>query len=145
MFGRWRAVAMAISFAACAQRTIDRSLLDRQVSEYRGIRECTTKVRRSDHVLSWIRGRRSFALRTLRISLAFHFLSPFHTGRSVALLQNAADDGQGIGVLEAAKRDPLTILLTMLIPLAGFLTAPFARPFRISRLLWNYFIPVIPF
>jgi hypothetical protein len=28
--------------------------------------------------------------------------------------------------------------------LAGFLTAPFARPFRISRLFWTYIIPVIP-
>ena len=73
---------------------------------------------------------------------SFHHFTP---DEAVALLENAADDGQGIGVFEAAKRDPLTILLTMLIPLAGFLTAPFARPFRISRLLWTYFIPVIPF
>jgi hypothetical protein len=73
---------------------------------------------------------------------SFHHFTP---EEAVAILQNAADDGQGIGVFEAAKRDPLTILLTVLMPLAGFLTAPFARPFRISRLLWTYLIPVIPF
>jgi len=28
---------------------------------------------------------------------------------------------------------------------AADLTAPFARPFRISRIFWTYFIPVIPF
>ena len=76
------------------------------------------------------------------IFTSFHHFTP---DEAVAILQNAADDGQGIGVFEAAKRDPLTILLTVLMPLAGFLTAPFARPFRISRLFWTYIIPVIPF
>ena len=75
------------------------------------------------------------------IFTSFHHFTP---DEAVAILQNAADDGQGIGVFEAAKRDPLTILLTMLMPLAGFLTAPFARPFRISTIFWTYFIPVIP-
>jgi hypothetical protein len=31
------------------------------------------------------------------------------------------------------------------MPLAGFLTAPFIRPFRFSRLFWTYVITVIPF
>jgi hypothetical protein len=76
------------------------------------------------------------------IFTSFHHFTP---DEAVAILQNAADDGQGIGVFEAAKRDPLTILLTVLMPLAGFITAPFARPFRISRLFWTYVVPVIPF
>jgi hypothetical protein len=73
---------------------------------------------------------------------SFHHFSPYE---AIAILQNAADDGQGIGVFEAAKRDPLTILLTVLMPLAGFLTTPFLRPFRISRIFWTYVVPVIPF
>jgi hypothetical protein len=76
------------------------------------------------------------------IFTSFHHFTP---DEAVAILQNAADDSQGIGVFEAAKRDPLNILLTVLMPLAGFLTAPFARPLRISRLFWTYIIPVIPF
>jgi len=72
---------------------------------------------------------------------SFHHFTP---EEAVAILQNAADDGQRIGVFEAAKRDPLTILLTALILLAGFLTAPFERPFRASRIFWTYVIPVIP-
>jgi hypothetical protein len=76
------------------------------------------------------------------IFTSFHHFTP---DEAVAILQNAADDGQGIGVFEAAKRDSLTILLTALMPIAGFLTAPFARPFRISRIFWTHFIPVIPF
>jgi hypothetical protein len=76
------------------------------------------------------------------IFTSFHHFTP---DEAVAILQNAADDGQGIGVFEAAKRDSWTILLTVLMLLAGFLTAPFARPFRISRLFWTYIIPLIPF
>jgi len=76
------------------------------------------------------------------IFTSFHHFTP---DEAVAILQNAADDGQGIGVFEAAKRAPLNISLTALMPLAGFLTAPFARPVRISRLFWTYIIPVIPF
>jgi hypothetical protein len=76
------------------------------------------------------------------IFTSFHHFTP---DEAVAILQNAADDGQGIGVFEAAKRDPLTILLTMVMPLAGLLTALFARPFRASRIFWTYVIPVIPF
>jgi hypothetical protein len=73
---------------------------------------------------------------------SFHHFTP---DAAVAILQNAADEGQGIGVFEAARRDPLNILLTVLMPLAGFLTAPFARPVRLSRLFWTYIIPAIPF
>src|SRR3984893_19158739 len=76
------------------------------------------------------------------IFTSFHHFTP---DEAVAILQNAAAEGQGIGVFEAAKRDPLNILLTVLMPLAGGLTAPFARPFRVSRIFWTYFIPVIPF
>jgi hypothetical protein len=32
-----------------------------------------------------------------------------------------------------------------LIPIATWLFVPFRRPFRWSRLLWTYLIPVIPF
>jgi hypothetical protein len=76
------------------------------------------------------------------IFTSFHHFTP---DEAVAILQNAADNAQGIGVFEAAKRDPPTILSTVLMPLAGLLTAPFARPFRISRLFWTYVVPVIPF
>jgi hypothetical protein len=75
------------------------------------------------------------------IFTSFHHFTP---DEAIGILQNAAYDGQGIGVFEAAKRDPWTILLTVLMLPAGFLTAPFARPFRISRLFWTYIIPLIP-
>ena len=33
----------------------------------------------------------------------------------------------------------------LLVPLMVLLTTPFIRPFRWSRLLWTYLIPVVPF
>ena len=76
------------------------------------------------------------------IFTSFHHLPP---QEALAVLQNAVNARQGIGVFDAARRQPLTILLTTLVLLGGFLTAPFIRPFRLSRLFWTYLIPVIPF
>jgi hypothetical protein len=73
---------------------------------------------------------------------SFHHFSPEEAS---AILRDAVNKGQGIGIFEAAGRRPLNILLACLMPLAGFLTAPFVRPFRFSRLFWTYLIPVIPF
>lgn len=76
------------------------------------------------------------------IFTSFHH---FTADEALAILQNAVDDGQGIGIFEAARCHPLNIVLTVLMPLGGLLTAPFSKPFRFSRLFWTYIIPVIPF
>src|SRR5690348_9876771 len=73
---------------------------------------------------------------------SFHHFPP---KEAADVLQNAVNDRQGIGIFEAAARHPLNILLTFLAPLAALLITPFIRPFRWSRLLWTYVIPVIPF
>lgn len=36
------------------------------------------------------------------------------------------------------------MLLMLLVPVMVLLTTPFIRPFRWSRLLWTYLIPVVP-
>jgi hypothetical protein len=72
---------------------------------------------------------------------SFHHFGP---DEAVAILQNAVDSNQGIGIFEAPRRHPLTILATVLMLLGGFVTAPFIRPFSVSRLFWTYIIPVIP-
>jgi hypothetical protein len=73
---------------------------------------------------------------------SFHHLGP---RQAQAILQAAVDQHQGIGVFEVARRHPLAILSTLLMPLGAFLTTPFIRPFRFSRLFWTYVLPVIPF
>jgi hypothetical protein len=62
-----------------------------------------------------------------------------------AILRDAVERQQGVGVFELPRRDWLTLLLVSFIPVMAFALAPFIRPFRWSRLLWTYLIPVVPF
>jgi hypothetical protein len=62
-----------------------------------------------------------------------------------AILQDAVKGRQGIGIFEAPKRDWLTILLVFFMPVMAFALVPFIRPFRWSRLLWTFPVPVSPF
>ena len=78
-------------------------------------------------------------LRTMFTS--FHHFSPEDAR---AILQNAVDAGESIGIFEATKRAPSTVGLIFAGILLMFLHTPRIRPFRWSRLLWTYLIPVIP-
>jgi hypothetical protein len=73
---------------------------------------------------------------------SFHHLNP---AEAFGLLQDSVNRRQAIGVFEAPARHTLTLLSLLLIPIATWLFVPFRRPFRWSRLLWTYLIPVTPF
>jgi hypothetical protein len=73
---------------------------------------------------------------------SFHHLKP---EEARGLLQDSVNKRQAIGVFEAPALHALTLLSILLIPVATWLFVPFRRPFRWSRLLWTYLIPVIPF
>jgi hypothetical protein len=82
------------------------------------------------------------ALKGLRTMFtSFHHFSPEDAR---AILQNAVDAGESIGIFEATKRAPSTVGLIFVGILLMFLHTPRIRPFRWSRLLWTYLIPVIP-
>ena len=72
----------------------------------------------------------------------------FHHFRPVAaraILANAVDDGDGVGIFEYTERNWLIWgLPTLLIPLFVWLCTPFMRPFRWRRLLWTYLVPIVP-
>lgn len=73
---------------------------------------------------------------------SFHHFPP---EAARAILQDAVAHQQGVGIFEVPKRSPLTILLVTFIPVMALLLEPFIRPFRWSRLVWTYLIPVVPF
>ena len=73
---------------------------------------------------------------------AFHHLNP---AEARGLLQDTVDRRQAIGIFEAPARHILTLLSLLFIPIATWLFVPFRRPFRWSRLVWTYLIPVTPF
>ena len=73
---------------------------------------------------------------------SFHHFSP---EAARAILQNAVDAGQSIAIFEITRRAPSTIGLMLPWALTLFVVTPWIRPFRWSRLLWTYVIPIIPF
>jgi hypothetical protein len=72
---------------------------------------------------------------------AFHHFSP---AELVAMLQDATDQRQGFGAFEGAHRRATTMFGIILVPLAAFISAPFVRPFRWSRLFWSWLLPAVP-
>ncbi len=73
---------------------------------------------------------------------SFHHFSP---AQARAILSDAVEKRQGIGVFEATHRSALAVLLMFLTPLLVLIVTPFIRPFRWSRLLSTYIVPVVPF
>ena len=73
---------------------------------------------------------------------SFHHLEPDEARR---LLQDSVSRRRGIAIFEAPARRAFTLLSLLFIPIAAWLFVPVRRPFRWSRLLWTYLIPVIPF
>jgi hypothetical protein len=79
-------------------------------------------------------------LRTMFTS--FHHFSP---EEARAILQNAVDSGEGIGIFEITRRTPSGIALVYAWVFLLCVCTPWIRPFRWSRLLWTYLVPIIPF
>jgi hypothetical protein len=73
---------------------------------------------------------------------SFHHFNP---DEARAILQDAVRNQQGIGIFEIAGRRPITFLGVFLIPVVALLLAAVVRPFRWSRLIWSYLIPIVPF
>jgi hypothetical protein len=72
---------------------------------------------------------------------SFHHFRP---AEARAILRDAVEKRVGIGVFEVTHRSARAVLLFCLAPLGFLILAPFTRPFRWSRLLWTYLIPVLP-
>lgn len=74
--------------------------------------------------------------------------SSFHHFRpddAVEILADAVSRRQGIAVVEATRRSLLGIAFVLTMPLVALAVTPFIRPFRWSRLLLTYVLPLIPF
>lgn len=73
---------------------------------------------------------------------AFHHLPP-ELARQV--LQDATARRQGIAIFEGIERS-LTGFIQLFMSLGVmFVTSPFVKPFRLSRMLFTYVVPAVPF
>jgi hypothetical protein len=75
----------------------------------------------------------------------FTSLHHFSPREARAIIQDAVDARQGIGIFEITRRSASAIILIVFWSFAPFVFTPFVRPFRWSRLLCTYLLPVIPF
>lgn len=74
--------------------------------------------------------------------LSFHHFRPKEAKH---ILQNAVNCQSGIAIFEDQDRSFSSILYELYTPIALLLKAPFVKPFKISRLIFTYLIPIIPF
>jgi hypothetical protein len=83
-------------------------------------------------------------LRGLRtIFSGFHH---FDAKDAKAVISNAVQNEQAIGIFDGGDKNLLTILgIIIFHPIAFLILTPFFRPYRFSRFVFTYLIPVIPF
>ncbi len=74
----------------------------------------------------------------------FLSLHHFKPKDAKAILQNAVDTNQPIGIFEAQQRDIKSMIPMLLSPISVLLMTPFIRPFKLGRLLFTYIIPILP-
>jgi hypothetical protein len=73
---------------------------------------------------------------------SFHHFDPEDAR---AILTDSFGRREGIAIFEAAERSATSICAVFFVPLLALVLAPGIRPFRWSRLLWTYLLPVVPF
>jgi len=72
---------------------------------------------------------------------SFHHFRP---DDARAILAAAVRDRQGIFIAEPSIRSVGALAMQAVVPLAVLALTPAIRPFRWSRLLWTYLLPVLP-
>lgn len=73
---------------------------------------------------------------------SFHQLNSAEAG---TILQNIADGGNPVVVVEGNNDSLWQIVgMTVFVPLTVLLTAFFVKPFRISRIIFTYVLPILP-
>ncbi len=82
-------------------------------------------------------------LKGLRTSFsAFHHFSP---PLAKMILKDAVDQNAPIAIFDGGDKNIITIIGIILVhPVVFALCTPFFKPFRLSRIIFTYFIPIIP-
>lgn len=73
--------------------------------------------------------------------LSFHHFKPVDAR---LILKNALDVKSSIAIFEAQERSIPSFLAMVFSPISVLLTTPFIRPFKLGRIIFTYFIPLVP-
>ena len=80
-----------------------------------------------------------------RVRTMLSSLHHFRPQQVKTILRDAAQNADGIAILESTGRTWLNMLMTLILPLpAAVVTAFGIRPFRFQHILWGLLIPVVP-
>jgi hypothetical protein len=71
----------------------------------------------------------------------FHHLRP---EMAKTVLENAVNNKHAIAIFEITERSIVGILNMFIVPIVVLFVTPVIRPFRWSRLLFTYVIPILP-
>ena len=74
----------------------------------------------------------------------FSALHHFRPDAAVRILEDAVREGQPIAAFEATHRSLAGLLAVAISPIMVLVTTPLIRPFRLSRLIFTYLIPLVP-
>lgn len=74
----------------------------------------------------------------------FTALHHFPPEAASLIFRSAFEQNVWLFAFESTSRTPVSILLSLLIPIAVLLMTPWMRPFSWSRLLWTYAMPILP-
>ena len=74
----------------------------------------------------------------------FTALHHFHPAVARQILEGAVRQRRGIAAFEITRRSAIDIVGMLFFALGVLVFTPFIRPFRWSRLLWTYVIPLVP-
>jgi hypothetical protein len=78
-------------------------------------------------------------LRTL-----FNGFHHFRPDDAKAILADAAQARQPIAIFEASRRSLTTLIPVLFMPIFVWLSTPFMRPFKWTRLFFTYLVPLVP-
>jgi hypothetical protein len=79
------------------------------------------------------------------VRVLFSSAHHFHPEKLKAILKNAVDNDRPIAVFDGGNKNVFMLGGILLFhPLAFVLLTPFLRPLRLSRILFTYFLPLIP-
>lgn len=74
----------------------------------------------------------------------FNVFHHFEPDAARKVLRDAIGRRQGIGIFEFVERSWVWLIALVFFPLFVWAVTPFLRPFRLTRLLWTYALPVVP-
>jgi len=70
----------------------------------------------------------------------------FHPQKAKAVIKNAIESKAEIGIFDGGDKSIwMIVVIIILHPILMFFCTPFIKPFRMSRIVFTYIIPIIPF